>query len=155
MEFKAFITDYPLRVENMLIFNIQGFFIDSLSTQSADFFLIEPQQGVKSDLLHYFRHSFEQYCIDHQPGGAGEVDPTDPNWHLNDTPHVDYSTLIFAVAGNLNDGSVPPAGSASSELELETRLGDGTGAWEPEREEEVVTLPDDDDGDDDDDDDDD
>jgi hypothetical protein len=88
----------------------------------------ETQKGQDSDTLHYFRHSFEKYCAAHLAGGEDEVDPQDPHWHLDGTPHVDYSTLIFAVAGHFDDGSFPTPGSASFKIELETEIVEDEGA---------------------------
>jgi hypothetical protein len=151
-EFQVVLPDYPFRVSGVAIFNVQGFFIDALNGQSAPHFQLEPRQGVSSDVLHYFRHSFAEYCTAHLPGEAKEVDPTDPNWHRDGSPHVDYSTLIFAFAGKVN-GATPDAGSAAFTVDMETQLGDGTDVWEVEREEEFI-IGDDDDSDDEEDDDD-
>jgi len=144
MSFRAILTNYPFRVSQIAIINAQGFFIDALIGPTTDYFQVEPQTGMKSDILHYFRHSFEQYCADHQPGGSKEVDPADPNWHLDGTPHVDYSTLIFAFSGRLNGRTLPRPGHTSSPLEVTTQLGDGTGAWEVERPEENIDDDEDD-----------
>jgi len=139
MKFRAFIKEgYPLRIDNLVISNHQGFLINSLGTAGTDYFSIEPKNGTSlSDTLNYYRHSFEQYCADHQSGGAKGVDPADPNWHLDGTPHVDYSTLIFAIAGHFDNGSVPTAGSVSFDLmTVETDAGNGTAPWEHEKPEE-------------------
>lgn len=145
MEFRARSPRFPLRVTQMTIFNAQGFFIDSYGPQSAEHFVVEPGAGAKSDLLHYFRHSFSQYCADHQAGGSKEVDPSDPNWHLDGTPHVDYATLIFVLAGEMRGRPLRGGRRIFLALEVQTRLGDGTGAWEIEREEEVIVDDDNDD----------
>jgi hypothetical protein len=151
MSFETVLGDYALRVEHVTIINSQGFFIDTLSAPNAAHFAITPQQGATSDVLHYFRHSFENYCASHRPGGAKEVDPANPDWHLDGTPHVDYSTLIFAMTGKMPNGAKPTPGPISSELDVEALLGDGTGAWEVEQPEETILGDDDDDDDDDDD----
>src|SRR5262245_12016080 len=80
MAFRALAKDYPLRYADgaVVLLNSQGFFIDAFDQQSADHFWIEPRDEQTSDSLDYFRHSFEQYCADHQPGGVKEVDPQDP-----------------------------------------------------------------------------
>lgn len=145
ISFRAVLADHALRVQHLTIINSQGFFIDTLSGLSAAHFMIEPQQEATSDVLHYFRHSFEAYCASHLPGGAKEVDPADPNWHRDGTPHVDYSTLIFAIAGQLPGGSPPTPGPFSSALEINTLLGDGSGAWEIEQPEEIISGDEDDD----------
>ena len=114
---------YPLRLANgdVIISNSQGYLINSLKLNSGSIppFSVVPQNGKHSDTLKYYRHSFETYCADHQPGGAREVDPIDPNWHKDGTPHVDYSTLIFAITGRFKDGSVPAAGSVSFDMNVD------------------------------------
>ncbi|WP_089937125.1 hypothetical protein [Candidatus Entotheonella palauensis] len=139
MAFEVSIEDYPLRVSDIAIINSQGFYIDALGLPSADIFFVEPGDDDDSDIVHYLRHEFEQYCANHQPGQARVVDPADPNWHLHgSSAHVDYSTLIFAITGHLEGGGAPVPGAVSLELEIETTLGDGTEDWEEEQEEEDV-----------------
>ena len=91
----------------------------------------------RSDRLIYLRHSFVQYCQEHQPGGPKEVDPTDPNWHKDGTLHVDYSTLVLAITGTVNSASLTP-GSIAADLSLNTQFGSGTEPWEVEVEEEGI-----------------
>ncbi len=67
-----------------------------------------------------------------------EVDPLDTNWHRDGTPHVDYSTLIFAIAGHLDNGATPAPGPTSFAVNMETVLGDGVEPWEIEQEERKV-----------------
>ena len=124
MDLEGMLKGYPLRFEDndIVIWNFQGVLIDTVSPETVDHVWVEPQAGQKSDKLHYFRHSFETYCEDHLSGGIKEVSPQDPNWHLDGTPHVDYSTLIFALTGEFDDGSIPEAGSASFTLEMETEI---------------------------------
>jgi hypothetical protein len=140
IEFRTLMTNYPLRFASgdVVIVNFQGFLVDSLDAQSADHFFIAQQRGKTSNLLDYWRHTFEGYCANHQPGGAKEVDPQDLDWHLDGTPHTDYSTLIFAIAGHFNDGSLPKAGSVSFDLNVQAALGDNNEAWAQEKEEERV-----------------
>ena len=143
MEFDGRFKKYPLRFveSDIVIFNAQGFLIEALGKDTLDHATVQPEtrKGHDSDKLYYFRHSFEKYCTTHLPGGEDEVDPNDPNWHLDGTPHVDYSTLIFAVAGHFDDNSFPTPGSASFKIELETEAVDDEGAlgadehWEEER----------------------
>ena len=126
MEFKAFAKSYPLRFVDgaVVILNSQGFFIDAFNQQSADHFSIQRGDGANTDILNYFRHTFVQYCADHQPGGPKAVDPQDPNRHLDGTVHTDYSTLIFAISGRLDEQTNPQAGKVSFELRLETKVTD-------------------------------
>ena len=134
MKFQAALDGYPLRFGDgdVLIFNGQGYFIDALNPASHNHFFINPGSSTTSDQLIYERHSFQQYCIDHAPGGSKQVDPKDPNWHLDGTPHVDYSIVIFAIGGHFDNGATQAPGPISSKMNMETELGDGTGDWEPE-----------------------
>ena len=136
MKFQSALDGYPLRFGDgdVLIFNGQGYAIDALNAASHNHFFINPSTSSASDQLIYERHSFQQYCIDHAPGGSKQVDPKDPNWHLDGTPHVDYSIVIFAINGHLDTGAALQPGPISSQMNLETELGDGTGDWEPEPE---------------------
>lgn len=157
MQFRAQFDSYPLRFSDgdVLIFNWQGYFIDSLTPASHNHFSIQPpdDDSGSSNRLIYKRHSFRQYCADHRPGGPKQVDPADPNWHLDGTPHVDYAIVIFAISGHLDNGSGLPPGIVSADLGMETSLGnrhgDGDhgdrgddrrgndgGAWLPEQPEE-------------------
>ncbi|HVN29630.1 MAG TPA: hypothetical protein VMT64_14125, partial [Candidatus Binataceae bacterium] len=99
MKFQSVLEGYPLRYGDgdVLIFNGQGYFIDSLTPASHNHFFIDAGSTSTSDRLTYERHSFQQYCIDHAPGGSKQIDPADRNWHLDGTPHVDYSIVIFAI----------------------------------------------------------
>jgi len=134
MKFQSVLGGYALRFgdNDVIIFNGQGYLIDKLDPSSHNHFFINPSTSSSSDQLVYERHSFQQYCIDHAPGGSKQVDPKDPNWHLDGTPHVDYSIVIFAIAGHLANGATLQPGPISSAMNMETELGDGTGDWEPE-----------------------
>ena len=134
MKFQSVLDGYPVRFGDgdVLIYNGQGYFIDALNPQSHNHFFINPGDSSTSDRLTYERHSFQQYCIDHRPGGAKQVDPKDPNWHLDGTPHVDYSIVIFAINGHFDGGVTQTPGPISSGMTMETELGDGTGDWESE-----------------------
>lgn len=140
MKFKISLPRYPLRfgLGDIVVFNAQGFLIDSLDATSVNRFFFVPEHSQRSDRLIYFRHFFAQYCAAHQHGGAKEVDPLDTNWHRDGTPHVDYSTLIFAVAGHLDNSVGLTPGATSFALNMETVLGDGVEPWESEQEEESV-----------------
>jgi len=138
MSFRAKLDGYPLRFSDgdVLIFNSQGYFIDALTSVTHSHFSINPGDASTSNTLSYDRHSFAKYCADHQPGGPNEVDPSHPNWHLNGTPHVDYSIVIFAINGHFDNGSAQRPGAVSVHLDLRTSLGNGTEGWEGEQPEE-------------------
>src|SRR5216684_8566243 len=118
--FRAKLDGYPLRFSDgdVLIFNSQGYFIDSLTSVTHSHFSINPGDASTSNTLSYDRHSFAKYCADHQPGGPNEVDPSHPNWHLNGTPHVDYWIVIFAINGHFANGSAQRPGAVSVHLDL-------------------------------------
>ena len=66
---------------------------------------------VDSDIIHYSRHEFTTYFLQHEERHPHEVDDIDPNWHLDGTPHIDHDHLILAITGQLADGSSPAAGA--------------------------------------------
>jgi len=146
IEIDAQFKGYPLQFGfgDVSIINLQGFFIDTLNSQSAGHvsFQAADDSGTDSTKLIYFRHDFEQYCKNHLIGGSLQVDPLDTNWHLVGSPHVDYSTLFFAIAGKLPNGSTPPPGLMAANLTLTvTTYTDAQGlSWEPETNEEGVSA---------------
>ncbi len=140
-EVKTQFTNYPLRfaLGDVVVLNHQGFLIDTLNDMSADHFVILPSGGAQSNVLDYYRHSFEMYCERHLTGGAKAVDTLNPDWHLDGTAHTDYSTLIFAIAGRFADGSQPQPGSVTFGLTLTSRVGDPVAEpWAQEKEEENI-----------------
>jgi hypothetical protein len=40
-----------------------------------------------------------------------QLDPNDPAWHLDGTPHIDHDHLIFGITARMSDGSALPAGA--------------------------------------------
>jgi len=138
MSFGAQLTEYPVRFGSgdVVIRNFQGYLIDLLDPSTADHFEVQPASWGTSNELYYFRHSFEQFCQNHQPGKSKEVDDTDADWHKDGTPHTDYSTLIFAIAGHLPNGQSLTPGSIVSDVILTQSLGSGSQEWEHEHEEE-------------------
>jgi hypothetical protein len=138
MKFSSQSDGFPLRIDaqHTVIYNHQGFLIDALTSASKNRFTVRREtKTTRSDRIDYLRHSFVQYCQDHQAGGPKVVDPADPNWHQDGTPHVDYSTLVFAITGTV-DGTLPTPGSVSTDLSLNTQFGPGTEPWEVETPEE-------------------
>ncbi|MBI3756978.1 MAG: efflux RND transporter periplasmic adaptor subunit [Deltaproteobacteria bacterium] len=144
MNFRTSMKNNPLRFTygDIIILNSQGFLIESLDPASQNHFFIEPKNGNKdSDRVFYWRHSFVQYCQDHRHGGPKEVDPRDPNWHLDGTRHVDYASLIFAIIGHYDNQSIPQPGQSVFDLRMETEPKSSRNAnhegWETERDEEA------------------
>ena len=139
MEIDAYLPDYPLRFGfgQVVIVNWQGYFIDTLDASSSDHVVFTvSQDDQQSDRISYFRHSFEKYCHDHLPGGPKQVDPNDPNWHLDGTPHVDYSALFFEISGSLGGVTKLVAGTVAQEAIVNTVLGQAGLLWEAEEPEE-------------------
>jgi hypothetical protein len=151
MKFKALLEGNPLRFRengSIIIMNAQGFLIESLICTPAGCTPVthyhpDSNSGevTRSDRIEYWRHSFVQYCSDHLPGGAKDLDPRDRNWHKDGTPHVDYSTLIFAVTGHYDNGSTPTGGMKTFNLTVESDQDDMQGGWETEHAEEALTNP--------------
>jgi hypothetical protein len=146
MRFQTRMDGFPLRFGNgdVMIMNQQGFLIDALVDPNDPalgirrrFSMIKKKKD-KSNRLIYRRHSFAQYCADHQPGGPKAVDPQDPNWHLDGTLHVDYSTLIFAVDGHFDNGAKPITGRSSFTLKVESEIDTTNAPWTVERNEESL-----------------
>jgi hypothetical protein len=79
---------------------IPGMFVFPASNGQAD-----------SDTLHYSRHEFSTYFLQHQERQPHAVDSTDRNWHLDGSRHVDHDHLILAIMGSMNDGSLPRPGA--------------------------------------------
>jgi hypothetical protein len=116
-----------LQADKIVVFNAQGYLLDD-SVNGADHF------SFRSNKMSYWRHSFDSYCVNHQFGGVQEIDPDDSNWHLDGTPHVDYSTLIFAIAGHSADEPTLPTGEVVFDLHVQSAPASNM----PERSEEHV-----------------
>lgn len=147
ISFGATFTDYPIQfgVGDIVIRNHQGYLIDLLDDYAADHFEALAGGSGTSNELYYFRHSFEQFCYDHQKGHKKEVDFLDNNWHKNGTPHTDYSILIFEIASHLPGGQAPTPGQVISDLHVVKQLGSKTQKWEEEKKEKRRGKKDDDD----------
>lgn len=133
--------NYPLRfgIGDVMILNHQGFLIDVLDANSTTRALMSlplSSPTTSGNNLLYYRHSFEAYCAKHLPGGLKEVNPQDPDWHLDGTAHTEYSALIFAINGHFDDGSKPKPGSVTFDVNLLSWLGHPGESWTTEMEEE-------------------
>jgi hypothetical protein len=112
---------YPLRFteDDIVFYNRQGFLMQRLVTTVKNktvpvpgMFAVPASSGATdSDELHYSRHEFVTYFLQHEERQPHAVDPTDGNWHMDGSPHVDHDHLILSIAGRMNDGSTPPAGA--------------------------------------------
>jgi hypothetical protein len=72
-----------------------------------------------SDTLHYSRHEFRTYFLDHYERTVHAVDASG-SWHADGTRHVDHDHLVVALIGRLADGSLPVPG-ATPEFTLRVR----------------------------------
>jgi hypothetical protein len=118
MVFEAQALGYPLRFTNqdVTFYNIQGFLMQQLVTNGVDpipgmFVFPAANPTTDSDTLHYSRHEFTTYFLQHAERLPHAVDPTDPNWHLDGSRHVDHNHLILAIKGRMNDGTLPTPGA--------------------------------------------
>jgi len=119
--FEAQAFGYPLRFssDDVVFENIQGFLMQLLVQNSTSG--VEPIPGMfvfpaenaaqDSDALHYSRHEFATYFLQHQERQPHALDPTDPNWHVDGSRHVDHNHLILAIMGHMPDGSLPAPGA--------------------------------------------
>ena len=111
--FTAQALGYPLRFTNndVVFTNTQGFLMQLLEEGMPGLFAIDAASGSPdSDTLQYSRHEFNTYFLHHDERQAHNVDPTDPHWHLDGSPHIDHDHLIVAISGMLDDGSTPAPG---------------------------------------------
>ncbi|HLW72295.1 MAG TPA: hypothetical protein VKS22_16925 [Candidatus Binataceae bacterium] len=142
VQITAYFDNYPLTFAtgDVQIFNWQGYYIDALNSTSQNHFQVQPPSDDSgSDGLFYSRHSFENYCAQHMPGQPKQIDPSDPNWHIDGTPHVDYSVVVFAIKGQVNGAAIAP-GSAIGSLNIMTQPSTSlTGSWQTETGEESLT----------------
>jgi len=116
--FEAQATGYPLRFSsNDVVFrNVQGFLMQLLVqngvTPVPGMFVYPADSGSSdSDRLHYSRHEFSTYFLQHQERQPHQVDPSDGNWHMDGSRHVDHNHLILVIMGHMPDGSLPKPGA--------------------------------------------
>jgi hypothetical protein len=121
MVFEAQATGYPMRfaAQDVLFKNIQGFLMQLLVQGSPDaqepvpgMFIFPAQNpAADSDILHYSRHEFSTYFLQHAERQPHAVDPTDGNWHMDGSRHVDHDHLILAIMAHNADRSLPAPGA--------------------------------------------
>ena len=126
MVFEARAAGYPLRfgAEDVVFRNVQGFLMQLLMQGAPD--ATQPVPGMfvfpaanpdtDSETLHYSRHEFTTYFLQHMERQPHAVDPTDGNWHLDGSRHVDHNHLILALMGSVN--GAPPAPGATPPFDL-------------------------------------
>ena len=120
---------YPLRFSaaGVSIHNVQGILMQQLESQTQPIpgMYVMPAASAdlstKSDILHYSRHEFETFFLQHQERQAHALDPADGNWHLDGTKHTDHNHLVLAISGTLTGGALPtPGATAPFTLSLKT-----------------------------------
>src|SRR5207247_3411597 len=85
--------------------------------RSSDLFVFPAANpATDSDALHYSRHEFTTYFLQHMERQPHAVDSTDGNWHLDGSRHVDHNHLILAIMGSVN--GAPPAPGATPPFDL-------------------------------------
>ena len=112
--FRVQALGYPLvfMSDDVLFYNIQGFLMQRLGEDMPGLFSIaSSNSATDSDILGYSRHEFNTWYLQHYERQPHSVDPADPNWHEDGTRHVDHDYLIMAIAGILNDGTLPVPGA--------------------------------------------
>jgi len=105
---------YPLRFteDDLAFYNRQGFLMQLLDGKIPGLSSIAaPAQSQDSDLLRYSRHEFNTYFLQHDERKQHALDPSDPNWHLDGTPHIDHNHQVLEMMGVMDDGSLPEPGA--------------------------------------------
>jgi hypothetical protein len=94
--------------------NVQGFLMQLLDKPVPGLVTFDVLDAGKRDSsrLRYFRHEFETYFLAHGERSTHAIDPTDPDWHLDGTRHVDHDHLIVAIGGEWNDGAARAPGAS-------------------------------------------
>jgi hypothetical protein len=119
--FTAQALGYPLRfgADDVVIYNRQGFLMQLLvdaakkKVKPIPGMFVEPASAplTDSDVLNYSRHEFVTYFLQHDERRVHHLDPNDPNWHADGTPHIDHNQLLLAIAGRVNGGTAPVPGA--------------------------------------------
>jgi len=117
--YEAQAQGYPLTFSESgtAFYNIQGFLMQLLVTPQGKqpipgmFRVPSAAPTTNSDRLHYSRHEFNSYYLQHFERQPHQVDSSDPNWHLDGTRHVDHNHLILAIDGALAGGTLPTPGA--------------------------------------------
>ncbi|MGE0682155.1 MAG: hypothetical protein AB7P69_14810 [Candidatus Binatia bacterium] len=120
--FRAQAKGYPLRfsTDDAVFYNTQGFIMQLLNAPIPGLASITSSSTTDSDLLNYSRHEFNTHFLQHAENLPHATDPTDGNWHLDGSHHVDHDHLILAISGTVN-GAVPAPG-ATPAFKLTLRL---------------------------------
>ena len=121
--FEVQLLGYPLRftADDVLFYNRQGFLMQTLGAGMPGLFQISaPAGSTDSDILKYSRHEFNTYFLQHEEREEHNVDPSDPNWHLDGTPHIDHDHLVVAIIGSVGDATPTPGATPSFNVSFDT-----------------------------------
>lgn len=120
--FQATAKGWPLRFTNddAVFYNVQGFLMQMVNAPIPGLATINPGNSSNSDTLQYQRHEFNTYVLQHDEHQPHATDPTDGNWHLDGTRHVDHDHLILAIAGKVNGATPAPGATSAFTLEFKS-----------------------------------
>jgi hypothetical protein len=104
---KAWLRGYGLRIDDFVILNVQGYNMETVGLQRIQ----NLGKSQKSDKILYDRHTFQLYYENHAERLPHQIDPDDPDYHLDGTRHIDHDRLILAISGHFNDGTMPIPGA--------------------------------------------
>ncbi len=116
---------YPMvfTVDDATFYNTQGFLMQLLDSTMPGLSSVESvNSATDSDVLSYARHEFNTFFVQHEENQAHSLDPSDPNWHLDGSPHIDHNHQILAIAADLYGGGTPAAG-ATPAFDLSVEIG--------------------------------
>ena len=108
--------------DDVVFYNVQGFLMQLLNSSMPGLYSVESTNSpVDSDVLGYRRHEFNTHFLQHGENQVHAVDPTDPNWHLDGTRHIDHDHQILAIAASLFSGTaLAPGTTPAFNLRLST-----------------------------------
>lgn len=122
MVFQAQAKGYPLRFssDDIVFYNTQGFLMQLLNQNMPGLGSTVSSSGSDSDTLHYSRHEFNSFYLQHDEKQAHSMDPTDANWHLDGSRHIDHDHLVLAITGTVNGNVLAPGATPAFELVFKT-----------------------------------
>ena len=136
MIFSGIANGYRLTYEadDITIYNTQGVLMQLLGPEQASIYTIDDQQGasapgtVSSFRLTYDRHEFITYRENHTTNPNYLHDPSDAEWHVDGTRHIDHDHLVIAIRGLVSGEDLPPPGTTPYfTFKLTTDIADGSG----------------------------
>jgi len=103
MLFSGLAESYPLRFgpDDIIIYNDQGYTMEMLTAADTNLISVRDLGPADSFEAAYDRHEFQTYRDKHLNRPEFALDPADPEWHVDGTPHIDHDNLIVAIRGQL------------------------------------------------------